>query len=522
MNNEYFYTTFPITLSIDNENHMIDFILSDDRLQSFFDKYYDNQLISDGLGVKRKFKFKGNQPSLLDAKIVGNAVLMLPEAYEEILNKIAAMIITKANYMPKQTSHVIQNKALITIINSQIETIHIYSQEKIIAYMPVQIPLVSKSTKGVILINLLVELTLQEHEKKLLVQGLLEQFNTYSIEKANESLYIFKVLNDKQNLELLLNNYLSKDIEGNINTLKEIKDTIDISFIKDWFNKKAQRLFDEYFELLPMKTIEHQYALGGWLIKHLNIQDISMIQRIIESNPNMDQEKMFLLLESLNYSLNDIFTQVNVLKAFTQKIINNDKINPTGNFSNLIKTIQFGLSQLIQLTDIRKPHQFIIKDDIDRTKFLEVYNGFSAKIDELLKYEKFDNSAFLELKEYDKHFKYLSRIFAEEKNAANNPKGIDQSFITAKINKKEYFTAIVYLFAKLEWVLKNQYKFSGNTESMINELKNIDELKLLVPELHQLRKMRNSLIHPTNVEVAIDSNELVKWSNMVFQEVLKA
>jgi hypothetical protein len=522
MNNEYFYTTFPITLSIDNENHMIDFTLSDDRLQSFFDKYYDNQLISDGLGVKRKFKFKGNQPSLSDVKTINDGVLMLPEDYEEILNKTASMIITKANYMPKQASHVVQASALTSKINSNIETIHINSQEKINAYMPVQIPLFNKLTKDSIKINLLVELTLGENEKKLITNGFIELFKAYSIEHARESLYIFRVLNDRQNLETLMDNYLNKDTEENINTLKEIKDTIDISFIKDWFNKKAQSLFDEYFITLPIKTIEHQFAIGGWLVKHLNIQNISMIHKIIESNPNVDQEKLFQLLESLNYSLSDIFAQVNVLKEFTKKIINNDKINAIGNFSNLIKTIQFSLNQLMGLTDIRKPHEFVIKEDIDRTKFQEVYSGFSTKLEELLKYEKFDVSAFPELKEYDKHFKYLSHVFTEEKNATNNPKGIDQSFITSKINKKEYFTTIVYLFAKLEWVLKNQYKLNGNTESMINELKDMEELKIFVPELHQLRRTRNSLIHPTNAEVVIDSGDLIKWSNIVFKEVLKA
>ena len=522
MNNEYFYTTFPIALSIDNEKHTIDFELGNDRLQSFFDKYYDNQLISDGFGVKRKFKFKGNQPSLSKAETISDGVLMLPEDYEEILNKTASVIITKSNYMPKQTTHVIQASSLISKINSNIETIHINSQEKINAYLPVQIPLINKSTKRIININLLVEVTFKDDERKAMTNGLMEIFKTYSIENAKECLHIFKILNDRQSLELMMDKYITKGTEESINILKEIKDTTDITFIKDWFNRKAQNLFDEYFNTLPIKTIEHQIAIGGWLIKHLNIQNITMIHKVIESNPNVENEKLFQLLESLNYSLNDIFSQINVLKEFTQKIINNDKINAIGNFSNSIKTIQFSLNQLMGLTDIRKPHELVIKEDIDRTKFQEVYSGFSTKLEELLKYEKFDVSAFTELKEFDKHFKYLSRVFTEEKNATNNPKGIDQSFITSKINKKEYFTAIVYLFAKLEWILKNQYKLNGNTESMINELKDAEELKVFVPELHQLRKTRNSLIHPTNVEVVIDSSDLTKWSNIVFKEVLKA
>ena len=57
---------------------------------------------------------------------------------------------------------------------------------------------------------------------------------------------------------------------------------------------------------------------------------------------------------------------------------------------------------------------------------------------------------------------------------------------------------------------------------MINELKDAEELKEFVPELHQLRKTRNSLIHPTSAEVVIDSGNITKWSDIVFKEVLKA
>jgi len=521
MSNEYFYTTFPITLSIDSKNHSIDFDFGNRQLQTFFETYYDSKLIADGLGVKRKFKFKGNQPALLDAKVIEQGILMLPEDYQEILNKTTSMIITKANYMPKQTLHVLKTDTILPKMNPHIETLHIFSQDKVKAYIPAQVPLIIKSTKGIIPLNLLVEISLGQQEKNMLATELLDMFKSYSIDHAKESVYVFKVLNDRQNLELLMDKYLLKDIEENIIRLKEMKDTIDISFIKDWFNQQSKNMFEQYFKSLPLKTLEHQFAVGSWLMKNLNIQSITMIQKIIESNPNLEKEKLFQLLESLNYSLNDIFTQVSVLKVFTQKIINNDKINTIGNFSNLIKTIQFSLNQLRGLTDIRKPYEFVIKEDIDRTKFQEVYSGFSTKLEELLKYEKFDVSAFTELKEFDKHFKYLSRVFTEEKNATSNLKGIDQSFISSKTNKKEYFTAIVYLFAKLEWILKNQYRLTGSTETMINELKKIDELKPFVSDLHQLRKTRNSLIHPTNAEVKIDSNDLTKWSNIVFKEVLK-
>jgi len=521
LSNEYLYTTFPIILSIDNEKHTIQFDLNDSQIQAFFEKHYDNQLISDGLLVKRKFKFNANQPLMMDSNIINNVQLMLPEQYDEILSKTTSLIITKSNYSPKQTTHILKSNDILSKINPNIETIHIHNQDKISAYIPTQVSLLNKSTKGAIPINLLVEYLLDRETTQLLIKGLVEEFETYSIDNARESLYIFKVLNDRESVKFLFDKYLTNDIETNISILKEIKDTMDISFIKEWFNQQTKNVYNQYFDKLPLKTIEHQFALGGWLVKHQNIQNITIISKIIESNPNETPMKLFILLESLNYSLNDILSQVDVLEEFIQFIVNNDKINTMGNFSNLIKTIQFGLNQLKELSDIKDPHQFIIKEDIDRTKYQDVYNGFSAQYAELLKYEKFNAKAFEEIKQYEKHFKYLNNLFAEEKNAASNPKSIDQKFIISKINKKDYFSAVVYLFAKLEWILKNQYKLNGTTEIMINELQDMETLKDIVPDLHQFRRTRNSLIHPSNTEVKLDPDDLNRWTDIVFKEVLK-
>ena len=522
MSNDYFFTKYPIILNIDNEKHTIEFVLGDVQTQTFFETQFENKLVCDELSFKRKFKFNGNQPPLLDANVIDGGKLMLPEQYEEILNKTAPIVITKSNYMPKQSDHVIDSSSLLSSIGPNIETIHILNQDKIFAYVPAKVSLKNTLSDKVVSINLLSEFSLDKESKQKMIVGLVDEFKNNSPENIKESFYVFKILNERETLKHLFEQYLSTDIEINMSILKEIKDSIDITFIKDWFQEQAQKVYSQYFETLPLKTLDHQLAVGGWLVKHLNIQDVLMINTIIESNPNETPMKLFTQLESLNYSLNDIFPQINVLNEFIPIILNNDKINITGNFSTLIKTIQFGLNQLKELTGIKNPNQFIIKEDIDRNKYQEVYNGFSTKYSELLKYEKYNTSAFEELKEYNKHYKYLSNLFADEKSASSNPKGINQNFIESKVNKKDYFSAVVYLFAKLEWILKDQYQLNGTTEIMINELKSVEELKDFVPELHQFRKTRNSLIHPSNNEVKINQDDLNRWKNIVVKEVLKS
>jgi len=522
MSNDYFFTKYPIHLNINNEKHTIEFVLDDAQTQTFFETEYDNKLVCDELSFKRKFKFNGNQPPLLDTNVIDGRKLMLPEQYDEILGKTSPLVITKSNYTPKQSDHVIESSSLLLGIDPNIETIHVLGQDKINAYVPAKVSLRNVNNNKVISINLLAEFLFDKDAKQKIIGGLEEEFKNYSTENVKEGYYAFKVLNDREGLKNIFERYLSSDIETKISTLKEIKDTIDITYMKDWFQEKAQKVYDQYFETLPLRTLEHQLAVGGWLVKYLNIQDILMINKIIESNSNEEPMKLFTLLESLSYSLSDILSQVNILDEFIQLILNNGKITTSGNYSNLIKTIQFGLNQLKELTGIMNPHQFIIKEDIDRNKFQDVFNGFSTKYLELLKYEKYSKTSFDDLIEYNKHFKYLSSLFTEEKNAASNPKSINQNYIESKINKKDYFSAIVYLFAKLEWILKDQYKLSGTTEIMINQLKDVDEVKDFVPDLHQFRKTRNSLIHPSNNEVKLDSNDIDRWKTIVFKEVLKA
>lgn len=521
MSNEYFYTTYPVEFTIDSDNESIEFEFNDRQIQAFFEKQYDNKLISEGLAVKRKFKFTGNTPNAANSNIIRNAQLMLPEQYEEILSRVTPLIISKSNYSPKQTVHVINSSFVVEKINPAFETIHVYNHDKISAYIPVQVSLMIKSTNGKMDINLLVEHILSTDEKHILGEGLSEELKAYSIDHARDSFYIFKTLNEISILRAILDQYLKLDIEENITILKEIKDTNDISIIKDWFKEKTQRMYDQYFKELKIKSLEHQLAIGGWLLKYLNIPDILIIQNIIDSNPNVSQMDLFILLESLHYPLTDIFSQVNVLEEFNKLILNSDKINTTGDFSNLIKTIKVSINQLKELTGILSPHQFVVKDEINRVKFLEVYNGFMSKLSELFKFQKYSPKSFDEIKEYSKHFKYLNNLFTEEKNAASNPKSIDQKFVLSKINKNDYFSAVIYLFTKLEWLLKTEYKLSGSMDVMINELSNIEALKPFVSDLHQFRKARNSYIHPDDRKIVIEESDLLKWTNIVFKEVLK-
>jgi hypothetical protein len=522
MSNEYFYTTFPVVFFIDNKKRTINFEFPDNPTQVFFEKHYDNSLISEALAIKRKFNFNGKKPAMLDGAILDNAQLLLPEQYEEILSKSTPLVISKTNYLPKQTEHVLKSSTLISKIIPIIETIHVYGPDIILAYAPVLVSLENKSGNGPVSMFLLTEHSLNGEAKQLITEGIFEEIQTYSIDHAKDGLYIFKQLNDQKDLIRLFEKYLSGDIEESISRLKEIKDTNDISFIKDWFRQKAQSLFDRHFSVVLLGTVEHQYALGSWLIKYLNIPDISMINKIVESNHKVDPMKLFVLLESLNYVSSEIFAQVNVFDVFIQAALNNDKINTSGSFSNQIKTIQMSLNKLKELTGMKDAHQFVIKEDINRVQFQEVYSGFASKYSELLKYDKYGSSAFEKLKEYHNNLKYLNNLFVEEKSAASNPKNIDQKFIVSKINKGDHFSAIIYLSAKLEWILKNQYKMTGTLEAMINGLLEEESLKPFVSDLHQFRRTRNGLVHPKESVTKIDSNIVTKWTNIVFTEVMKA
>lgn len=519
--NEHFFTTFPVTFIINSDEQFVSFDLNNNQIQKFFEDNYNGLIIAEILAIKKKFKFSHNPYISNDNSILSGRKILMPEEYEEILNRKAALVVTKANYQPKQKEHVIENETLISKINRHFETIHVLNNKEALAYIPVQIPLTIKGRNDTVLINLLLEHQIEENEIVALKDELGETFKTYDIDNIKELFYIFKTLDDSENLIKILEAYLSDDVETNISTLKEIQGTTDVSFVGVWFNRQLAQIFDEYFIQLPLNLVERKMALGGWIIRALKIQDIVMINKIIVSNESVNKETLFTLLETLGYTVGDIFTQLDVLDELAQKVMETDTIKLNGPFADLLKTLQFGLNELKNITGVQNPYQFVIKEDINQKKFQEVYKGFVTKLNELLKFEKNGSKPIEELKAFNKHFSYLNKLFNDERNATQNPKSIDVKFISSKIDSKDYFAAVVYLFAKLEWILKEQYKLSGTTEEMINGLADIEKLKTSVPELHQLRKTRNRLLHPSSVDINITHEELKRWNNIVFKEVNK-
>lgn len=521
MGNDYFFTTFPATLLIDNADQSISIDLDNRLIQTFFEANYDGNLIGEILAIKKKFKFGYGLYKTNESSIINGRKIFMPEDYEEILNQRAPLIITKANYLPKQKEHVLESETLIATMNAHFETIHISSNKEAFAYIPAQIPLRIKGRQDSVLVNLLLEHQFVEEEFAILTEALGHTFKTYNIERLKELFYIFKTLDNKEALVKIIEAYFGDDIEINIAILKEIQTTTDVSFVQEWFNAQMAKIFNVYFNDLRLETIERKMAVGGWIIKNLKIQDVVLINKIIERNQDVDKIVLFGLLEKLGYAHSDIFAQLNIIDELIRKALQPDSITLSGPFADLLKTLQFGLNELKNLSGIENAYQFVIKEDINRQQFQDVYKGFVTKLNELLKLAKGSSEVLDELKAYDKHFNYLNKLFNDEKSASQNPKSIDAKFIATKIDNKDYFGAVVYLFAKLEWIIKEQYKLKGKTEEMINELGTIEELKTHVDELHQLRKMRNKLLHPTSDAISLTAEELKRWNNIVFKEVNK-
>ena len=183
-----------------------------------------------------------------------------------------------------------------------------------------------------------------------------------------------------------------------------------------------------------------------------------------------------------------------------------------------IQSLKDAFTKLKDISGLKKVVQFTIKEDINRKEYREIYTGLKQKIKEVAIPKNINSQDFNEFEEFMSNFDYLYTLFSEEYSASNNPKDIKKKQIFNKIKSNDYFSAIIYLSVKLEWILKEKFKFNGKLFEMINQLDKEIISNEEKENLHLLRKERNKLVHPNDTKITLDVNQLNAIVEIVFKE----
>ncbi|AUD63768.1 hypothetical protein BK010_09255 [Tenericutes bacterium MO-XQ] len=519
LQNDYSFliTTFSANIVIDSNKDTVRFIFEDPKLQDFFNKIYNAKLKSEMLTIKRKFRFSAEVPNLETIKNLKVVNIKLPEELANILNTKADFVVCKTGYEPKQKNNVMIDNVIVDQVNSDLKFIYLY-KNKTVGYIPANLDLLNEDTDEIIRIPFILEIAIDSEDKSNIVTSVIDSCEDYSLENI-KTIYDAGVLNDNYVLiEEAYEKYFSPDIEENISLMRNIKNLIDVKKIESWYNRKLKSLYDNYFNNLAFDNLELLFSRGEWMIQELAISEGSIIQKIIESNPDVEQLKLFEYFEDKKYSYKSIFSNMSIYDKFINYIVSGYNIPHEGKFVQKIKNLQKSLKEINAITGTSFDKAFLIDEDIDKQAFKKLYLGFKMQFKEIEKYKSFAEEKHAALYTYLENLDYLLDILDKEEFAQNNVTNMTEKSILSQIDKKNYLSVVISLSIKLEANLKNKIGLRGKLIDMIN---NVDH-EILNPEeknsLHKLRKLRNDLIHANRDNITYKPDDLKEYTRIIFKK----
>lgn len=514
----FFFKTFPIQFEINLDSNDIDFRFEENNLKDFFDKHYLSEMKANCLSVKRKFKFSSAVHKVKNIDLKRNILgLHYPEMYEQFLRTEYSITITKGNYESKQRQHVFESPGSILKLSQLYETLH-FSKGKAIALAPLEISFNDRVNNAIVELPFLVEAELENDDIEVALRNLAETFVDYKMDNVKDLYTVYSYLNDHQSLIDSYEEYFSDDIENNITVLKSIKDLVNINKFEDWFKKKAIKLYKKYFDVISLDALDYQLTFGSWLIRYLSISDKTIIQKAISTNQDVGKIKIYDALEKVGFKQSDILKTLDLYSDFISYILGNTNLISQSKLFLKVETLKESFEKLKDLSGLKSIKHFTVKEDIDKKQYRETYLGFKQKLNEVEFPKNQNGIESKEFEEYISNFDYLYTLYSEEFAASNNPKDITRKQIEKKIKSHDYFSAVIYLSVKMEWILKEKLKLKGKLYEMIDSVDGSivsqDEKQLL----HQLRKERNNLVHPNGNRINIGNDDLGKIIEIVFKE----
>lgn len=513
----FFFTTYPIDFEINTNTQEIDFSFEESKLSRFFNEEYEPSLKSKCLVIKRKFKFKSIIHKAKDISKLNIKKVHYPEQYDLFLKKQYEIVVSKGNYEPLQSPNKFTSNDCIEAFSKTFESVH-FNKNKVIALAPLEIMFEDKVGNGTLELPFLVEVELSKDEARNILDKLALEYKEYSMDNIKNLYLVYSYLGDYQSLVEVFDKFFNEDIEQNISVLKSIKDLIGTKKIDNWFRQKTELYYNKYFDVISLSAIEYQLTYGKWMIQYLNVTNNMLIEKTIESNRDVEPIEIYDVLEKEGFKAKDLLNQLTLYPTIISYILCKSKIQSGSTLFLKIDVITKSLTRLKQISGITQIDNFKIKEDIDQKEFREVYAGLVKKLDEISLPKQIDTKDYKEFNEFMSNFKYLNSLYTEEIKATTNPKAIKKKQILKKINSNDYFSSIINISVKLEWILKTKFEYKGSLFEMINQLDNEVASKDEKELLHQLRKVRNNLVHPNDKRINLTKEKLEAIVEILFKE----
>jgi len=518
---DYNFITYPVTILIE-DNDQISFEFEDVKLKTFFEKHYTKEMIKDLIQVKNKFKF--TVPETIQTKLSTVAQykqIYLPEIIKQKLNEKSLIDVNLDRYPTNNAKLTYTSNSILANINPAFAFVKMVDLNHAYGYIPAGITL-NSDIFGPIQLKLLIEIALDNPQVGAILGDIVAQYKVFIYDDNEPWNYKSLLLLCKMSnsLELIHSkiDYWIKDLskDGQITVLGRVKDkSINEPLVYEYIKKKGLSLFESYFNDINIDNLENKLTNSSWIQKANKLSDIQVLESLFNKIDisRKNKIKLYNLLETLGYQTEDILT---FMQDMIVDIIN-DSTTSNG-LSKLKMTLDNALKSLQSITGIKDPHNYAMKDVIQKMDFIDHYKVFSESFKGLSFIEKYNKELFTVYKDFDRLFLNLNDLFVTEKNALGNPKAINEKLIDSKINAGDFLGAVTNLYVKLSSICKSKFNIDGDFIQMIQRLEKKDYInKEETAVLHQFRQYRNDLEHANEIKKALDKKDLLAVKSIVFK-----
>ena len=491
----------------------IDIIFDDLILQKFFDANYSNDIITQAIAYKNKFKFKSSYNVNLKLNKYSDFVdeILIPRKLDDVLKQKSKMVITKGNYMPS-SSFQIKSEDCINSLDDKVEFIQVDIYDSVFAYIPGIFNFISTKF-GEIQLPLVLKLKLKQESLKQIVKPYVDSIRAYSEDNFKQLVQLTNITKDSATADGIIKGYLGKDPENNIVCLNEMKQyaLYNVSILNT-YKSLLQENYNEYIRGVTEDNLGSYLKITGSISKFLNIPDTDVLNRIFKNLKVNHSISVYEILVKSGFDKSIVVLYVNPIPD----LINGKSAEEKSllDFANFYRFINI-LKKITGVTDYKN---YVIDDEsINHQEFKNAFNG-QFNLQKSIEFLRNSNDNLF--KEYDGFLKVFNAINDHINildSALKNPNNIKADLIDKKISAGDYQFVFVNLSAKLEIILKNKYGLDGKLSDMLSEARMTGLIeRSIVSDLHEFRESRNAYIHPEGRNTNFKADDLRRWNKEIF------
>lgn len=515
------FDTFDFFINI-YENDTVSFDFADSKLQKYFEKNYNNEMITKGILLKNKFIFY--VPTTYYSKLSDHLPILniyRPKDAEKCYSRAAHLNIYQEGYESINNKLAYQNDQVLNSIYKNSAFMKIVSLERGYVFIPTYLKL-NNDIFGEIKLSVLIEKELSKEEIKQAFIAMTDLFTAYDANKENPFNYknlIELCKLDKTNKTIIskVNDFIGESNETGIVTLEKIKDdSVGNPEIYTFVKSKSLELYRSLFKNVTLDNLEHYAILTNWIARLNKLSEGEQLKVIFDNlvlKTQNEKVATFKILENLNFKPANL---VLFMKEIPQLFYNDKESN--SDYANEIQLLFNQKNELQKLTNISDLQNYIISDHINRKTYMTTYKSFTKTYAGLMYLKDYLIDEFVELERYNKIFKDLNELYQKEEELALNPHKIDKKTLLNVIKTSTVLTATAYIYVKLSHVAKKTFVYKGDIYNFVDKL--YHDKKITKDEqhlFHKFRMYRNDLGHANIQRVRLTAEELNAVVEIIFR-----